>query len=201
MQSELFDLPLPKTLSSEPEVPTASFLEKNFITLRLDQTIGLTLVLLVFYVLTFSWGVEKGKQASRESQGVRVAPVAAVVREPALAAVAAASNAPAAAMVSTSVPKEIPIPVEELPKPVAKVAKPDGKFTIQHVTYITHSAADREIQKLAKRGYSAFVIPSGRHLQVCIASFASRQDASLLLKQLRGQGLVSGDAYVRPMVR
>jgi cell division septation protein DedD len=79
--------------------------------------------------------------------------------------------------------------------------KPEGKFTIQHVTYITQSAADREIQKLAQRGYNAFVIPSGKHLQVCIAAFQARPEASKILKQLRAQGLVSGDAYVRPMVR
>ena len=115
--------------------------------------------------------------------------------------VASVAKTPLAAMADESVSKEVPITVADLPKPVAKVMKPDGKFTIQHVTYITRSAADREIQKLAQRGYSSFVIPSGKHLQVCIAAFQSRQDASLLLKQLRAQGLVSGDAYVRPMVR
>ena len=71
MQTELFDLPLPRTLTEDSPVSKTSFLEKNFITLRLDQTIGLILVLLVFYVLTFSWGVEKGKKSSLESQAIR----------------------------------------------------------------------------------------------------------------------------------
>lgn len=202
MQTELFDLPSPRTLTEESAVPKTSFLEKNFITLRLDQAIGLTLVLLVVYVLTFSWGVEKGKRSSRESQGVR--PVTAEIPSAEVSQTVVASVAkvsPSVVMADESVPKEVPITVAELPKPVAKVTKPDGKFTIQHVTYITQSAADREIQKLAKRGYNAFVIPSGKHLQVCIAAFQARQDASQLLKQLRTQGLVSGDAYVRPMVR
>jgi len=201
MQTELFDLPSPRTLSEDSTVPKASFLEKTFITLRLDQAIGLTLVLLVIYVLTFSWGVEKGKKSSRESQGIRPVSTEVVSTEPARTVVASVAKTPSVAMMEESVPMEVPITVAELPKPVAKVVKPDGKYTIQHVTYITQSAADREIQKLAQKGYSSFVIPSGKHLQVCIAAFQSRQDASQILKQLRGQGLVSGDAYVRPMVR
>jgi len=201
MQTELFDLPSPRTLSEDSPAPKSSFLEKNFITLRLDQTIGLALVLLVIYVLTFSWGVEKGKRSSRESQAVRVVSAAEPSPEVAPAVVAAVVKTPVVPVPEESVPKEIVIPVAELPKPVAKVIKPEGKYTIQHVTYITQSAADREIQKLAQKGYNSFVIPSGKHLQVCIAAFQSRQEASQILKQLRAQGLVSGDAYVRPMVR
>ena len=201
MQTELFDLPMPRILSEEPTVPKSSYLEKTFITLRLDQTIGLTLVLLVIYVLTFSWGVEKGKRSSHESPRVRSVPTEILSPEVSQAAVASVVKTPLVAMIDESVPKEVPITVAELPRPVAKVMKPDGKYTIQHVTYITQQAADREIQKLAQRGYSSFVIPSGKHLQVCIAAFQSRQDASKALKQLRAQGLVLADAYVRPMVR
>ncbi|MFH0984548.1 MAG: SPOR domain-containing protein [Candidatus Omnitrophota bacterium] len=202
MQTELFDLPTPRTLTEDSTASKISCLERNFITLRLDQTIGLALVLLVIYVLTFSWGVEKGKKSSRESQGVRQVSEAVLPSVVAPVAVAKVSRSLSMESVDGSVPMEVAIPVAELPKPVAKVApRPDGKFTIQHVTYMTQSAAEREIQKLAQRGYSSFVIPSGKHLQVCIAAFQSRQDASKILKQLRTQGLVSGDAYVRPMVR
>ena len=202
MQTELFDLPSPRTLPEEPAVPKTSFLEKTFVTLRLDQAIGLALVLLVFYVLIFSWGVEKGKRSSLDTQVIRPASVGV----PAAASTKTVAEARAAESLPIvtpreSAPREVPITVAELPKPVAKVARPDGKFTIQHVTYITQSAADREIQKLAKRGYNAFVIPSGKHLQVCIAAFQTRQEASRILNQLRTQQLVSGDAYVRPMVR
>ena len=201
MQTELFDLPSPRTLSEDSTASKTSFLEKNFITLRLDQTIGLTLVLLVIYVLTFSWGVEKGKKSSHESQVIRPVSVEALSSVVPPTAIASVVKTSSVVLNDESVPKEVPIPVAELPKPVAKVIRPEGKFTIQHVTYMTQSAADREIQKLAQRGYRSFVIPSGKHLQVCIAAFQSRQDASQILKQLRGQGLVSGDAYVRPMVR
>ena len=202
MQTELFDLPSPRTLSEDSPAPKTSFLEKTFITLRLDQAIGLTLVLLVIYVLTFSWGVEKGKKASHGSQVIRSVSTEVLSPEASQSVVASVPKTPPmVAMIDESVAKEVPITVADLPQPVAKVARPDGKYTIQHVTYITQAAADREIQKLSQKGYSSFVIPSGKHLQVCIAAFQSRQEASKILKQLREQGLVSGDAYVRPMVR
>jgi cell division septation protein DedD len=201
MQTELFDLPSPKTLTEEAPVSKPSYLEKTFITLRLDQTIGLAFILLVVYVLTFSWGVEKGKKASQEGQVVRSVAAETLPVESAPAVVASVAKVAAEPAIEESVPKVVPITVPELPKPEPLAAKPEGKFTIQHVTYMTKSAADREIQKLAQKGYNAFVIPSGKHLQVCIAGFQSRPEAIRLLKQLRGQGLVSGDAYVRPMVR
>lgn len=201
MQTELFDLPTPRTLSEDPTIVKTSFLEKTFITLRLDQAIGLTLVLLVIYVLTFSWGVEKGKKSLQESQSIREASVEIPSSQGPRAVVASAVKNPPDILFGESVSQEVSIPVAEVSNPEAKNAKPVGKYTIQHVTYITQSAADREIQKLTQKGYSSFVIPSGKHLQVCIAAFQSRQDASQVLKQMRTQGLVSGDAYVRPMVR
>ncbi len=202
MQTELFDLPSPRTLSEEPAVAKTSFLEKTFLTLRLDQAIGLALVLLVLYVLIYSWGVEKGKRSSPDTQVIRSVPAAVFPAEVPPAVVEMRSKEEVSiAMPSASLPVEAPMTVAELPKPVAQVSKPDGKFTIQHVTYITQSAADREIQKLSKMGYKAFVIPSGKHLQVCIAAFQTRQEAAEGLKQLRAKKLTTGDAYVRPMVR
>ncbi|HOW87542.1 MAG TPA: SPOR domain-containing protein [Candidatus Omnitrophota bacterium] len=201
MQTELFDLPSPATIQEEAAVSKPSFLEKTFITLRLDQAIGLVLILLVFYVLIFSWGVEKGKRSSQDGQVIRAASAPVVLPEAVEPApVPAVTVSPVVAAVEPAA-KETPITVAELPKPVAAVSKPEGKYTVQHVTYITQSAADREIQKLAKLGYTAFVIPSGKHLQVCIGGFQTRPEAIQLLKQLKTKQLVSGDAYVRPMVR
>lgn len=201
MQTELFDLPSPTTIHEEATASKPSFLEKTFVTLRLDQAIGLVLILLVFYVLIFSWGVEKGKRSSQDSQVIRAAAAPVVLPEAVEPApVPAVTVLPVAAAVELAA-KETPITVAELPKPVAEVSKPEGKYTVQHVTYITQSAADREIQKLVKLGYTAFVIPSGKHLQVCIGGFQTRPEAIQLLKQLKTKRLVSGDAYVRPMVR
>ena len=191
MQSELFELSSPKvTEEAAPLKPT--FIERTSFNLRLDQAIGLVIVLLVFYVLAFSWGVERGKRLSFETRvAVQPAAVAVEVATPSEARTASAAK------VKEAVSQETPLLVSELPKPVATVSKLAGKYTIQYVTYITQSAADREVQRIAKLGHSSFVIPSGKHFQVCIEAFQTRQEASQLLKLLKAQRTVSVDAYVR----
>lgn len=195
MQTELFEWSS-RPVAEQPAAPQASLLGRTFITLKWDQAIGVVLVLLVFYVLTFSWGVERGRRSAFESHVLKSASTVAV-QTPEPATVVETVEKKDLPAVTETLPVEVAIPVTELPKPVASVSKPDGKYTIQHITYVTQSAADREIQRLAKAGQTSFVIPSGKHLQVCIAAFQTRQEASRLLKQLRVQGVVSGDAYVR----
>lgn len=191
MQSELFELSTPK-VQAEPVSLKPTFLERTAFTLRLDQAIGLVLVLLVFYVLAFSWGVEQGKRLSFETRPSK--PTAVAIET------VAAPVAPVAKVNDAAV-TEMPVLISELPKTVAAVAKPVGtpvgKYTIQYVTYVTQSAADREVQRITKLGRTAFVIPSGKHFQVCIEAFQSRHEASQILKQLKSQHTVSMDAYVR----
>jgi len=193
MQPELFELSSPR-VSEEAAPLKPTFIERTSFNIRLDQAIGLAIVLLVFYALTFSWGVERGKRLSFETRAV-VKPATMTVETVA----ASEEPAPFLAKVKEPIPKETPIPVSELPKPAVAVSKLVGKYTIQYVTYVTQSAADREVQRIAKLGHSSFVIPSGKHFQVCIEAFQTRQEASQLLKQLKAQRTVSVDAYVRSM--
>ncbi|HOW59425.1 MAG TPA: SPOR domain-containing protein [Candidatus Omnitrophota bacterium] len=200
MQTELFEMTSSQDTQEESSVPASTFLEKTFISLKIDQAIGLFLALLVFYVLTFSWGVEKGKKIVLGSQRVAQETVATQTVSEAPTPVA---NVPEkkgwVAGAKADVPQEVPIPVSELPKPVAAVYRPEGKFTIQHVTYLTPTIADREVQKLAKLGQPSFVIPTGKHFLVCIDSFQTRKEAMRQLKQLKMQQIISTDAYVRPL--
>lgn len=207
MQTELFEWSA-KSLPEEPVVPKSSFLERTSFDLRLDQILGIALVLLVFYVLVFSWGVDRGKRSAFESHALKTvaASIAPEISSATVAVAKVAEKEPSVIAPNSSdsigkVPQEVPIPSSELPKPVASVNKPSGKYTIQHVTYVAQSVADREIQKLLKKGHHSFIIPSGRYLQVCIDSFETRQEAIKILRQLRTEGIVTSDAYVRPMQR
>lgn len=202
MQTELFELSSSSQAShAEPSAAQPTFLERNFISLRMDQAIGLFLFLLVIYVLAFSWGFGNGKKAAAKSSEPPTVLSASVQSSvsimPTLVPETNAEEKVRSGDANDSVSKEIPISVSELPKPVAEVNKPDGKYTIQHVTYVTQSAADREAQKLIKGGQTAFVFPVGKHFIVCVASAPTRQEAAKLLKQLKTQHIVSMDAYVR----
>ena len=79
--------------------------------------------------------------------------------------------------------------------------RPQGKYTIQIVTYKSQQEVDRQVQKLAAKGYHGFVIPSGKFLQVCVNAFSDRYQAVSTLRELRLHGLAPVDAYVRPMNR
>lgn len=205
MQTELFEMTSTSEIQDPTPVSQPSFLEKTIITLRLDQAIGFFLVMLIFYVLAFSWGVEKGKRAvqsqmTAQAKIISTSPVVEIPTSPKVRSeISAAQPSVASAVVSSSPAKEASvIPVAELPKPVAAVPeKPAGKYTVQHVTYLTQEAADREVQRLKKAGQTAFAVPTGKHFVVCIASFQTRQEATQFLKQLKTQRIVSLDAYVR----
>lgn len=201
MQSELFELSSSR-VSEDAARLKPTFIERTSFTLRLDQTISLVIVLMVFYVLTFTWGVERGKRLILEGQTVKPSAAAAeTVVIPERPVVKAGAGVPVSA--------DVPVSISELPRPVAAVNtapksemnklgnKPVGKYTIQYVTYVTQSAADREVRRIAKLGHSSFVVPTGKHFLVCIEAFQTRQEASKLLKQLKAQRTVSADAYVR----
>lgn len=203
MQTELFEWASRPVQEKQP-VPKASFLDGASFTLRLDHALGIALVLLVFYVLVFVWGVERGRRATLESYASQMmtSPVSKEITEtPVAPVVERPSETAAAVFPADAVPQEVPIPVSELPVPVAAVSTPKGKYTIQHVTYIAKSDADREIAKFFKKGHAPFVIPSGRYLQVCVDAFETRQEASKILRRLRAEGVVTSDAYVRPIQR
>ena len=201
MQTELFELSS-KTIHEE-QPARVNFLEKTCITLRFDQALGLILLLLVFYALTFAWGVEKGRRSvpARTTENIPVATMtetqSVAEAEPVEEAVSSQQVVPVASSESMIETGALVSNTTETSAKFSAAAKPEGKYTIQHITYFTQSAADREIQKLAKIGHTSFIIPSGKFLQVCVDAFPTRQEASKLLKQLKTQGVVSPDAYVR----
>ncbi len=216
MQTELFEFPTPKAILEERTAPKASFLEKKIFILRVDHLLAIFMLLSVFYVLVFSWGVENGKRQLAKSRIFRVPseqvvetntdvggvlPQTVAASERATQVFQPAAKIMSSESVQVEIPREVPMTVSELPKPIAQVVRPEGQFTIQHVTYVTQKAAEAEIARLSKLGYQAFTIPSGKHYQVCIDAFQTKESAKEMLKNLRTKKIVSGDAYVRPMIR
>lgn len=204
MQTELFELTTSDSTPTAEVAPKTSVLEKKILTLRLDQAIGLVLVLMVVYVMSFTWGVEKGKSSVRNSQIItktQTTPLPTALPEN----LTLVEEAPSLAdRIETAPAATIPVDAsltqiaESKPKD-SLTDKPSGKYTIQHVIYVTESAAEREIKKLNKKGQTAFMIPSGKYLQVCVSGFQTKSEANKSLRQLRNQGIVASDAYVRPI--
>ncbi len=81
----------------------------------------------------------------------------------------------------------------------APEAVEEGKFTLQLITYVGQPRASEEVEKLKKQGYKAFIIPSGKHHQVCINRFQTKELAGDFLAKARKDGLMKTypGAYVR----
>lgn len=213
MQEDLFDWAARNDQKFKGGKP--NFLEKIRFTLRLDQVIGFFIILLVTHVFIFALGIEKGKVSSTDNLFFEsIKPVALLAKASTVSPkVLEETTEVEEKKVLPSIPKFIEVEepsevskieieiVTDLPEePKIKVnARPSGNYTIQHVTYITQSAATREMSKLSSLGYNSFVIKSGKYFLICVNAFENRRDALRTLCQLRNQGIVASDAYVRPL--
>jgi len=203
MQQDLFDSGFISS-SSSMRLRKTDFLGRFRVSLRLDQVLMGLIVMLFFCVVIFSFGVEKGKRDAKEEiaaerakrgnilQAFRVKRFIGV--DPILEASQIRSTPQKMQEVVHRRAEALQAKVletTEAPKPIS------GNYTIQMITYVTESAANRQLHALSKRGYQGFVIPSGKYLQICVNSFDSRQKAAQTLISLRNLGIVPQDAYVR----
>ena len=201
MQGDLFG-PTPIQTASLQNTSKLAFLEKRQISIRMDQALAGMIALLVIYVLIFSFGVEKGKRLGMAELKAERAKNQRMVHELSEklfsnTGVPASALPQPAVIASLKETKEVVPSKSDETQAVSSAAAPAGKFTIQHVTYHSKQAAEREMKRLAEKGYQSFVIPKGRFWQVCINGFDSRKQATELLSSLKAQKIVAADAYVR----
>jgi len=212
MQSDLFVFP--SDPSAKPKTPKFSFLDRYRLTLRCDQVLLGVIAFIVLYVFIFSAGVEKGKGFALDELKAERGKREHMIRElrerfgPTFVKqvnLTEPEDAPEVTQAKISTVTEKPpikdISQEEVAKPQPKATQapsyPEGKYTIQLITYMTQSAADRQISQLSNKGHRGFIVPSGKYLQVCVNAFESRQKAMQGLLTLRSQGIAPQDAYVR----
>lgn len=192
--------------------------------LGLDKLLITTLLLVVSYVIVFSWGVEKGRseekrkgeiaqekleieleQLRRELSAVPAVeplPVAPEVA-PSLASVDAGGVILKALLVPDYVPadaakKQVELPLESGDVPEVEPRKiGKGRYTIQLVTYKSEQRAEQQVARLNEQGYRAFIIPSGEYYQVCVERLQTKEIARTVKMQLQRETGKYGDAYIR----
>ena len=211
VQGELFreEPVIHSALKSSP-----SFLAQYQLTLSLDKLVLVFIGIMIVFVLTYSFGVEQGKRQSEKrfetlvptheevfrlaNQTVLKAdPQEEVVLDVSQKASAGARTNQAAQTDSSIASPDASVQAQSS-LPVALPEK--GKYTIQLVTYLSERQAIEEINRLKTKGYEGFVIPSGRHYQVCVDYFQSQSEARKILTHLKLTGRYN-DAFVRPVVR
>ena len=206
MQKDLFGASTASPLMNTLE-PKSDFLQRFRLQLRLDQTIIGFLLLLVAYVLVFSFGVESGKRyamaeikaersmrermarelgekifANSQSQIATATPAAPkVVGQPKITPVLTAAPAVPAAVATKAATGASAAKTET---PAVEIKSGSGKFFIQTVTYATKAAADEQIKRLVKKGYAAKILPHAKFQQVCVGGFETKDKAAQAMAQL-----------------
>lgn len=228
MQRDLFQIPTPSdTIASLQNAKTGSLLERFRISLRLDHILVLFLGLIFLYAFIYSIGVERGKKSAAQNievwqQKIREAIISETAhKETAMIdatklPVAPAAQSQPAVVSSVDAPRselaaaETPVSAAVQPAAVKTDADPSeaaksnlvtGKYTVQVATLNNKEQADATLKKLSKAGYHAFLVPSGKYIQVCANGYEKKSGAVSLLNELKGKGLAPADAYVRNMPR
>jgi len=214
MQNDLFEIPVSSSnpMAAGGGMERFAFLERCRFTFRLDQILVGMIVMIMLFVFTFSYGVEKGKRfamvelraerAKREHmvEQLRGRMVRKNQDRPGIAnAVPPTAQVITAAVVTKDASDSI-APTEKTKSTQLAIGQ-KGKYTIQIVTYKSQSTADRYIKKLTDKGLNGFVIPSGSFLQVCVNAYDSRNIAQQALRKLKSNGIAPPDAYIRMIPR
>ncbi|MDD5216803.1 MAG: SPOR domain-containing protein [Candidatus Omnitrophica bacterium] len=188
-----------------------AFLERYKVSVRLDQIMVGGIILIVFYVLSFSFGVEKGKRFAFDelrAERTRHEQVVSELREKLRENMFGAYKnriTNQAGNPGVSVEQQPPVSESAMVVPavvnVMEQAKSEqirkGKYTIQLVTYKTKPEADRLLKTLSQKGLEGFVVPSGPYLQVCVNAYENREEAKISLGKLKSQRIAPQDAYIR----
>lgn len=178
-QSELFsDLPV----ESKKPRRTPFRLGRVSLSVSYESILIVTIGLVMLLIVCYSLGVEQGKQIAgakiedSEIKEVEIIAERQIIKE-----------------------KEAEKKAEETaPKPPAKKIKVKvaaaPKYTIQVATFRTEDSAEKEKQRLKKKGYQPFVISRGRFSEICVGAYQKINEATPDLENLKK---IYGDCYVR----
>lgn len=194
-QFELFPGASPGSSGPQPQ-PRLMF---SSITLSGENIIVLTVFVFLAIIVSFSFGVEKGKRVmaradSSTSKKVVISPVpskAAVVQRsvivPRTQTVVVPVQKIPVQQASATVVAKTSLPVSQ-PKAVPVTTVAAGNFyTVQVASFKKQEFADQEAHGLKKKGYETFIVAKGQHLILCAGRFGDQSAAKVLLGKLKSK--------------
>lgn len=215
-QKDLFDSSA-EIASSLDNAQAAETIQKRFhVTLSLDQLLFVVIGTIVVFSVLYGAGFETGRRIERSltKPSKNTSPLegasspqpstpqtltsTGIEKTPAADSTAAVSQEEDA---SSQPDKK---PVLENAAEVSAAASSQGfplhgNYTIQVVTYQKKATANQKKNALIESGYTSFVFPTGKYLNVCVNGFKSKKQAEAFLKDLKQKGIAPKDAYVRNM--
>jgi len=200
------------------DAQSSSFFSAKQWAMSLDKIILVFLAAVVLFVLTYSFGFERGKRSMEEkiksltAQIETLPPIFEPLSSPApkpetlplqpltapqMATVESAAGQAALPIVPESAISGGESVVEASVLSVKSAISGGGRYTIQVATALQRDLAEKELQKLVKKGFDPFLVTRGRFIEICVGSFDTVANAKSLLSRLRTEGPYF-DAFVRP---
>ena len=172
------------------------------LTLSSENLVALGVVLVMSMVVSFSWGVERGKTAAAQEAGQepagqpRIVQVRPAAEEPAVSQAVHLKKTLAALPVhgelrGTPEIKSAGFSMESVKNSVKSVfsevpkKKVDNPYTVQVASFRKKKYADQEALGLKKKGYEIFVVPKGEYSIVCVGKFAYKTEADRMSQKLK----------------
>lgn len=129
---------------------------------RYEKAIIFFIIFIISCSVSFSFGVEKGKKARLASPAVMPDKIIVLPDKDSYPVLPAAATA-------------------GLP---AKPKADTRKYTIQLATYQTRTYAQKEADRLKKKGFSPMLMPKGVHIILCVGNFPDKNTAKSLISKL-----------------
>ena len=149
-----------------------------------EKTILIIIGIAVIGIISFSFGVERGRRVSVPLAGESVPTVNSGTPSTTAAAVLKAPTVPDNA---------ITIKKEDVPKKQDSIKERQG-YVIQLASYKTKALAQKEAETLKKRGLYPLVMSKGSFTVLCVGNIANKEAAQSLLTELKKR---FRDCYIR----
>jgi len=118
---------------------------------------------LLILLAGFCLGVERGKRLVTSPTSMEVAPLASVPKP--------------TEGISVEKSAAVLVPVVASPRPASIPGEGNRSFAIQLASFLDTKVAERERQRLRKRGFDAQVVKQGRYFELRVVGFGTRVDA------------------------
>lgn len=188
VQLELFELP--------PQAPAQrSMTSLGSLHLRADHAVLTLIVGLIGFSVVFALGVERGKQLvqaerplwdSRASVSHDAPPAQASPDGKVRSSTTSGSSTSASDQAPTATPRAVPATEKGRVAPTKTVTN-KSRFAIQVVSYTQLKLAQRELDRLKRRGEQAFLVTTQERVALLVGPFPTKTNASVKLARLRSQ--------------
>lgn len=174
-----------------------SFFSTKQWTLGLDKIILFIIVTMIFFVLSYSFGYERGRHSMDEkmkelTKQIETLPVA-TESQPEAGEVILSDAEPAPESITTDGTDGATTSQD-----AESIQVQNGKYTIQLATVLKKDRAEEQLKVLEKKGIKAFMLVRGKYYEICVGSFATASSAKGQLSQIHSEGRFS-DAFIRPL--